>query len=115
MRTLLAGEISFIAETNFGPRELPSLEPIRSSFPARWIEVFVVADAAVCAERMAARRRAGERHPGHNPGGDSASDYLPGLAWKAWQPVGIADVTFRIDTTDDPKPPLEDLLDALRQ
>lgn len=113
MRRLLAGQTSFIAETNFGARELPSLEPIRTSFPSRWIEVFVVADAAVCAERMAARRRSGDRHAGHNPGGDSASDYLPLLVARDWQPVGLADVTFKVDTTDDPEPSIDHVLGVL--
>jgi predicted kinase len=113
MRRLLEGNASFIAETNFGPRELPSLEPIRASFEARWVEVFVVADPTICAERMAARRRSGNRHPGHNPGGDLASDYLPGLTWKEWCPVGLADRLVAIDTTDDREPSLEAVLEAL--
>ncbi|MBN9392700.1 MAG: ATP-binding protein [Chloroflexi bacterium] len=97
LEAALAGGVSLIVESNFGPMSTSELKRLQEIYPFRPFQVMCRADGKTLVERYKAR--AGQRHPGHVDF-DALADIEPVLRQGRLEPLGLDGEIIELDTTD---------------
>jgi predicted kinase len=118
LERLMEAGTSALIESNFDRRlHVGQFRDLSDRFGFDVVEVYCTANVETLARRYRERELSGDRHPGHE-----GSDYSPDdesfaveLTQREHVPLGVALLTFEVDTTDPERVDLDEIVGAVRE